>query len=577
MLRLSRFLRPYMWPAVLSIVFVFLQSMANLYLPTLMAEIVDTGIVKGNMPYIYRTGLWMLLVTLIAGVFTVIANYLASRVATGFGRDVRNRMFEHVETFSLKEFDQLGTSSLITRTTNDVAQIEQVYMMILKMMTMAPLMCIGGIIMAVSKDAQLSLVLVVSLPVLIIGIITLASKAIPFFKAIQKKMDRLNLILREELTGIRVIRSFNRTGFEVNRFDCANKDITQTAIRMNQLMAAAMPVMMLVMNLSQVAIVWFGGLRINSGAIQVGDLMAFIQYAMMIMFSILMGAMMFIMIPRAEVSAVRVNEVLDTKTDIHEPSAPAVLSGSAGNRGVNFKNVTYTYPGAERPAITHISFSAGPGETVAVIGGTGSGKSTLLNLIPRYFDAVDGEVQIDGTDVRKLPLENLRARISYVPQKAVLFSGTVAENIRVGNQQATDEEVREAALMAQADEFISKMSQGYASPISQGGKNISGGQKQRLAIARALVRKADIYLLDDSFSALDYRTDAMLRAALKKIKHDAVWIIVTQRVSTVLDADRIIVLDDGMVAGIGTHAELMKTCPVYKEIVASQLKKEELA
>ncbi|WP_026039129.1 ABC transporter ATP-binding protein [Sporolactobacillus vineae] len=577
MLRLSKYLRPYMWPAVLSIVFVFLQSMANLYLPTLMAEIVDTGIVKGNMPYIFRTGLWMLLVTLIAGVFTIIANYLSSRVATGFGRDVRDRMFEHVEEFSLKEFDQIGTSSLITRTTNDVAQIEQVYMMILKMMTMAPLMCIGGIIMAVSKDAQLSLVLVVSLPVLIIGIIVLASKAIPFFKAIQKKMDRLNLILREELTGIRVIRSFNRTRFEVNRFDDANKDITQTSIRMNQLMAAGIPVMMLVMNLSQVAIVWFGGLRINSGAIQVGDLMAFIQYAMMIMFSILMGAMMFIMIPRAEVSAVRVNEVLDLSPDIHEPPVRSIQSAPDDNHGILFKDVTYTYPGAEKPAIAHISFAAGPGETIAVIGGTGSGKSTLLNLIPRYFDAVDGEVRVDGVDVRNMSLEDLRARISYVPQNAVLFSGTVAGNIRVGNEQATDEEVREAARIAQADEFIGKMSEGYAAPISQGGKNISGGQKQRIAIARALVRQAHIYLLDDSFSALDYRTDALLRAELKKFNRDATWIIVTQRVSTVLDADRIIVLDDGLIAGIGTHAELMTTCPVYKEIVASQLQKEELA
>jgi ABC-type multidrug transport system, ATPase and permease components len=551
--------------------------MANLYLPTLMADIVDTGIVKGNMPYIFRTGLWMLLVTLIAGVFTIIANYLASRVAAGFGRDVRNRMFEHVETFSLKEFDQVGTSSLITRTTNDVAQVEQVYMMILKMMTMAPLMGIGGIIMAVYKDAKLSLVLVVTLPLLITGILILATKGIPYFKAIQRKMDRLNLILREELTGIRVIRSFNRTQFEVKRFDDANKDITQTSIKINQIMAAAMPMMMLIMNLAQVAIVWFGGLRINSGAMQVGDLMAFIQYAMMIMFSILMGAMMFIMIPRAQVSAVRVNEVLDMCPDIHETSAPAVLPVSTDQQGIIFKDVTYTYPGAEKPAIAHLSFSAKAGETTAIIGGTGAGKSTLLNLILRYFDAVGGQVLVNGTDVRNMPLDKLRAQVSYVPQKAVLFSGTVAENIRVGNERATDEEVREAARIAQADEFISKMGEGYTSPISQGGKNISGGQKQRLAIARALVRAADIYLLDDSFSALDYRTDALLRAELKEIRHEATWIIVTQRVSNVLHADRIIVLDDGRIAGIGTHAELIKTCPVYREIVASQLKKEELA
>ncbi|TGA95794.1 ABC transporter ATP-binding protein [Sporolactobacillus shoreae] len=577
MIRLSRYLKPYMWPAIFSVIFVFLQSLANLYLPTLMSDIVDTGIVKGDLPYIYKMGLWMLLVTLIAGVFTVIANYLASKVAAGFGRDVRNSMFAHVETFSLKEFDVVGTSSLITRTTNDIAQVEQVYMMILKMMTMAPLMCIGGIIMAVYKDAKLSLVLVVTLPLLIAGITVLAKKGIPYFKAIQKKMDRMNLVLREELTGIRVIRSFNRTKHEINRFDAANQDITQTSIKINQIMAAAMPLMMLIMNLSTVAIVWFGGLRINSGSMQVGDLMAFIQYAMQIMFSILMGAMMFIMIPRAQVSAVRVNEVLGIRPDIIDDAGREMKPEVEKERGVIFNDVTYSYPGAEKPALSHISFTARPGETTAIIGGTGAGKSTLLNLIPRFFDTARGSIRIDGRDVRDIPLEELRSMIGYVPQKAVLFNGTVAENIRYGNEQASDEEIREAARIAQADEFISEMGEGYQSQIAQGGKNVSGGQKQRLAIARALVRKAEINLLDDSFSALDYRTDARLRAELAKQTGESILIIVAQRVSTVLHADKIIVLDDGSVAGIGTHEELMGTCPVYQEIVASQLKKEELA
>ncbi|GGL63883.1 ABC transporter ATP-binding protein [Sporolactobacillus putidus] len=577
MIRLSRYLRPYRVSVVFSIIFVFLQSLANLFLPTLMSDIVDTGIVKGDMPYIFKTGILMLLVTLMAGGFTIISNYLASKASTGFGRDLRNGIFTHVETFSLKEFDRVGTSSLITRTTNDIAQIEQVYTMMLKMMTMAPLMFVGGIIMAVYKDAELSLVLVVALPAILITVFFLAKKGIPLFKEIQKKMDRLNLVLREGLTGTRVIRSFNRTRFEISRFDAANQDMTRTAIKVNQIMAAAMPLMMLIMNLSTVAIVWFGGLRINSGNMQVGGLMAFIQYAMQIMFSILMGAMMFIMIPRAQVSAGRINEVLDIFPDVSDPEEKKDLPENQDDAGVTFIDVTYSFPGAETPALSHLSFSARPGETTAIIGGTGSGKSTLLNLIPRFYDTEGGSVLVNGTDVREMPLEKLRGMIGYVPQKAVLFTGTVADNIRYGNDGATDEEIREAARVAQADGFIREMKDGYASVIAQGGKNVSGGQKQRLAIARAMVRKPDIYLLDDCFSALDYRTDARLRVELRKVTRSSTLIIVAQRVSTVIHADKIIVLDDGKVAGIGTHEELMNSCRVYQEIVASQLEKEGLA
>lgn len=577
MIKLMPYLKPYKWAVIVAILFVFLQSLANLYLPTLMADIVDTGIVKGDMAYIYKVGIYMLLVTLLAGAFTAVSNYLASKAASGFGRDVRNSMFAHVESFSLKEFDQIGTSSLITRATNDIAQIEQVWMMILKMMAMAPLMCIGGIIMAVNKDAKLSLVLVVTVPILIIIIALLGKTAVPIFKQIQKKLDRMNLVLREQLTGIRVLRSFNREHYERERFDKANQDVTDISIRINKIMAAAMPLMMLIMNLATVAIVWFGGLRIDSGQMQVGDLMAFIQYAMQIMFSVLMGAMMFIMIPRAQVSAVRVNEVMAIESDVCDRETTVTGGDTDRAATVCFDHVTYHYPGAENPAVSNLSFTALPGQTTAIIGGTGSGKSTILNLIPRFFDADSGTVTINGFDVRSWSLDDLRQQIGYVPQKIQLFKGTIAENIRYGNPDATDKEVCEAARIAQADGFIRKTENGYDASLVQGGKNFSGGQKQRLAIARALVRKATIYLLDDSFSALDYRTDAALRAELQKITRKATVLIVAQRVSTVLHADKIVVLDDGMIVGTGTHEDLMQSCTVYQEIVASQLNKEELA
>ncbi|RYM04920.1 ABC transporter ATP-binding protein [Sporolactobacillus sp. THM7-7] len=576
MISLGKYLRPYRWPIVFSLIFIFLQSLSNLYLPTLMADIVDKGVVKGDVAYIFKMGAFMLLVTLLAGVFIIVANYLAARSVTGFGRDVRNLLFRHVETFSLQEFDQVGTPSLITRTTNDVAQVEQVWMMILRMMAMAPLMCIGGIIMALYQDVKLSLVLAVALPLIVIGILFLSKKGLPLFQAIQRKMDRLNLVLREGLTGIRVVRAFGRSRDEIDRFDEANRDMVQTAVRVNQIMAGATPLMTLIMNLASVAIVWFGSLRIESGSMQVGGLMAFIQYAMMIMFSIMMGAMMFIMIPRAQVSAARINEVLNIRPVI-EQKAPSYSTDPSEKRGVAFQNVTFSYPGAEKPALDGITFTVLPGETTAIIGGTGSGKSTLLHLMLRFFDAQSGVVLVNGIDVRNMDPAALRGMIGYVPQKAVLFNGTVAENIRFGKEDATDKEIREAACVAQAVEFVSEMKNGYDSVIAQGGQNVSGGQKQRLAIARALVRKPEIYLLDDCFSALDYRTDARLRSELKAVTGAATVIIVAQRVSTVLHADKIIVLDEGKIAGIGTHKELMDSCFVYQEIVASQMDKEELA
>ncbi|MDU4695120.1 MULTISPECIES: ABC transporter ATP-binding protein [Paenibacillus] len=575
MIKLFRNLKPYRWLVAAVLVFVFFQTLSELYLPTLMADIVDKGVVNGDTPYIWRIGGLMLLVALGGMACSIAASYYSSRAATGFGKLLRGKVFKHVSNFSLEEFDTIGTASLITRTTNDITQVQQVLIMMLRMMVMAPMMCLGGIIMAVSKDATLSLVLVVILPVLAGAIFLIARKGLPLFKAIQKKIDKLNLVMRESLTGIRVIRSFNRTGYESKRFDAANLDLTDTSIKVNKIMAFMMPIMMLVMNLSSVAIIWYGGLRIDAGDMQVGDLMAFLQYAMQIMFSLVMVSMMFVMIPRASASAIRINEVLDMEPVIKDSAMGSKATEAKGL--VEFQNVSFSYPGAEQPAVQDISFTAKPGQVTAIIGGTGSGKSTMISLIPRFYDVQEGSIRVDGVDVRDMTQEELRNKIGFVPQMAVLFSGTINENIRYGKEDATDEEVRRAAEIAQASDFIGKMEQGFESPIAQGGTNVSGGQKQRLSIARALVRPAKIYIFDDSFSALDFKTDAKLRAALKQETKESTVIIVAQRVSTVLDADQIIVMNESQIAGIGTHQELMETCDVYKEIVYSQLSEEEIA
>ena len=575
MLKLSKYLKPFQIPISVVLVLVLLQSLSELYLPTLMSDIVDKGVVTGDTHYIWKIGGYMLIVALGGMICSITASFYSAKAASGFGRLLRSKVFSHVGNFSLSEFDKLGTASLITRTTNDITQIQQVMIMMLRMMAAAPMMCIGGIIMAYSKDAKLTGVLAVAIPILIVAIVVIARKGIPLFKAMQVKLDKLNRVLRENLTGIRVIRSFNRVEHEKQRFNEANWDLTQTAIKVNKIMAAMMPIMMVVLNLTTVAIVWYGGHRISNGNMEVGDMMAFIQYAMQIMFSFIMLSMMFVMIPRASVSAVRINEVLETTADIKDPASTAYIEGERGH--VEFRDVTFSYPGAEMPAISNISFSINPGEVTAIIGGTGSGKSTLINLIPRFYDVESGQVVVDGTDVREMTQEQLRQKIGFVPQQAILFTGTIAENIRYGKDDATDEEVRHAAEIAQANEFISSMPEGFDSTISQGGTNVSGGQKQRLAIARALVRKPEIYIFDDSFSALDFKTDAKLRAALKEETGQSTVLIVAQRVSTILDADRIIVLDDGKIAGIGTHKELMETSPVYREIVMSQLSEEEIA
>ncbi len=575
MVRLSRFLLPASIPILLVFGLVFLQSLANLYLPTLLADIIDNGIVKGDTNYIWTTGGFMLLIAAGGTVCAVISSFFAARVAIGFGRRVRAKLFAHVQRFTLHEFDTVGTASLITRTTNDTTQVQQVLVIMLNMMISAPLMIIGGIILAERQDATLTWVLAGVIPILLVAILVILTRAVPLFGVMQRKLDRLNLILDEGLTGVRVIRAFDRDAHEQRRFDQANEDLTATAIRVNRVVAAMMPIMMLVLNFASIAILWFGSIRIDQGQMQIGALIAFLQYAMQILFALLMLSMLFIMLPRAQASATRIDAVLHIKPEVQD--AKQVQTAEAQRGHVAFHNVTFRYPGAEEPAISDISFTAGPGQVTAIIGGTGSGKSTLVNLIPRFYDIEGGSVSVDGVDVRAMPQAHLRAKIGFVPQKAVLFTGSIAANIRYGNDTATDDEVRHAAAVAQASEFIDEMPQGYDSIIAQGGTNVSGGQKQRLSIARALVRRPEIYIFDDSFSALDFKTDARLRAALRPEIADATVFIVAQRVSTVMDADQIIVLDEGRIAGIGTHRQLLESSPVYREIVFSQLAAEEVA
>jgi ATP-binding cassette, subfamily B, multidrug efflux pump len=575
MLRLFGYLKPYAAAVILVLILAFFQSISDLYLPTLMSDIVNIGIINSDINYILKTGGFMLFIAGCGVVCSILVGYFSSHIAMGLGRIIRNNLFRHVTNFSLSEFDKLGTPSLITRTTNDITQIQNVVMVMFRMMIMAPITCVGGLIMALSKDSGLAWVILVVIPILVAVILVIAVNAFPLFQAIQKKIDRINLVLREGLTGIRVIRAFNRIDNEKARFQKANFDLMDATITVNRMMAFIMPTMMLMMNITSVAIVWFGAVRIEHGTTNIGNMMAFLQYALQIMFAMLMGSMMFIMIPRAQASAERINEIFDTKFEIKDPETPQEVSLKKGY--VEFKNVTFSYHGAEEPALKNISFAAQPGEVTAIIGSTGSGKSTLINLIPRFYDVDSGSIEIDGIDVRQITQRDLRSKIGLVPQKAVLFSGTISENIRYGKEDATDEEIRQAAKTAQASEFIDTMKDKYESMIAQGGTNVSGGQKQRLSIARALVGKPEIYIFDDSFSALDFKTDARLRAALKEETGDSTVIIVGQRVATIMDADRIIVLDEGRIAGIGTHKELYKNCDIYKEIVASQLSEEEIS
>ena len=575
MLKLLKYMKPFTGIILTIVIFMLGQAIAELYLPTLMSDIVNNGMVSGDTGYITRNGIYMLLVAFASSICSMVGSFLSSKAAVGFGRDIREKIFTKIEGFSLHEFDKVGTASLITRTTNDITQIQLMLVMSFRFIIYSPILCIGGIIMALSKDKQLTTILGVSVPTLLILMVCVAIAIVPLFQILQKRLDKVNLVAREGLTGIRVIRAFNRILFERNRFKKSNEELMDVSIKANRIMAIIQPIMLLTLNLTSLAIIWFGGFRIAQNNLKLGDMMAFTQYAMQIMFSLIMVSIMFVMMPRAEASAVRVSEVMDMEAEIIDPKEAKTEENIRGH--VEFKNVFFRYPEGQAPVLMDISFVTKPGETTAIIGGTGSGKSSLISLIPRFYDIESGQILIDGVDVRDMTQEHLRAKIGFIPQSVVLFSGTVTENIKYGKDDATDEEVLHAAEVAQASTFIQNMADGFDSYIAQGGTNISGGQKQRLSIARALVRKPEIYIFDDSFSALDFKTDASLRSALKKETQDSAVIIVAQRVSTIMNADRIIVLDEGKIAGMGTHRELLRTCEIYKEIVSSQLSEEEIA
>jgi ATP-binding cassette, subfamily B, multidrug efflux pump len=566
---LRKYLRPYVREVSIVIVLVLIQAIGNLYLPNLNADIINNGVAKGDIDYIWRTGAVMLGITLVLGVIAIAGVYWASLTSQGLGRDLREIVFSHVQGFSAREMNRIGTASLITRNTNDVQQIQLFMQIALTMMVSAPITAVGGVIMALRTDFQLSAVLIFVVPVLAAIFAFLFIKAVPLFRSVQGKIDRINQVLREQITGVRVIRAFIREDLETRRFEEANYDLTATALRVNRLFAIAFPAVLLVMNVTTIAILWFGGHLVDSGQLSIGNLTAFMQYALQILFALMMAIALVVLVPRAEASAGRLEEVLNTTPSIDEPAEPVEPRALTGE--VEFRNVTFGYPGGEKPVLQNIGFKLEPGQTTAIIGGTGSGKTTLLNLIPRFFDLSEGGLYVDGVDVRQQSLEHLWSRLGVVPQRAYLFSGTVASNLRFGKEDATDEELWQALAVAQARDFVEAMPGGLNAPIDQGGTNVSGGQRQRLAIARALVKRPAIYLFDDCFSALDAGTDARLRAALRTVTRDATVLIIAQRVSTIMHADRIVVLDEGRVEGIGTHDELMASSEPYREIVDSQL------
>ncbi|MFG2135264.1 ABC transporter ATP-binding protein [Streptomyces sp. NPDC048650] len=576
LVRLARaHLRPHRRSISLIVLLQLIQTLANLYLPTLNADIIDNGVVKGDTGYILGLGAVMIAVTVLQIVCAIGAVYFGARTAMALGRDIRAAVFDRVQSFSAREVGTFGAPSLITRTTNDVQQVQMLVLMTFTMMVSAPIMCVGGVVMALNQDVTLSGTLLVIVPVLGILVSLIVRRMRPLFRGVQERIDTVNRVLREQITGIRVIRAFVRDRYERERFARANTGLYDVSLRAGRLMSMMFPLVMLIVNLSSVAVVWFGGLRIDSGDMQIGALTAFLSYLMYILMSIMMATFMVMMLPRAEVCAERIQEVLGTDSSVTPPRNPVTTLLRRGE--LELRNVEFRFPGAEEPVLKDISLTARPGQTTAVIGSTGAGKSTLLGLVPRLFDATGGTVLVDGEDVRTLDEETLAEAIGLVPQKPYLFSGTVATNLRYGNPAATDDELWHALDIAQAREFVERMEGGLDAPVAQGGSNVSGGQRQRLAIARALVRKPEIYLFDDSFSALDYATDAALRAALSRETDRATVVIVAQRVSTIRGADRIVVLDEGRVVGSGTHAELMAGNETYREIVLSQLTEQEAA
>ena len=555
--------------------FTYAMVMANLWLPDKMSEIVNNGIIKQDMPAIWHNGWQMILVTAAGGICSIIIGLLASRIATGMAQRLRKELFERIESFALADFNKFSTASLITRSTNDIQQIQMTSILLLRLALMAPIMAIGGLQKAIHNAPNLSWIIALAVSVLLVVIAVLFVIAVPRFKKLQTLVDKLNLVTRENLVGLKVIRAFHNEKIEQKKFQQANAELNKMNLFVNRLMMLLDPIMTLVMNFSSVAIVWFGAHLISSGNLQIGNMMAFLEYAMQVIISFLLLSMVFIMVPRAAVSVKRVGEVLDTLPSIVDPQSPQQLPHDATGK-IEFKDVTFTYPDADLPVLSSINFTAEPGQTTAFIGSTGSGKSTLINLIPRFYDVSAGQILLDGVDIRQLKLEELYDQIGYVPQKGVLFSGTIASNIKYGNAKASQKLVEKSAKIAQAAEFIGELKNGYKNDIAQGGSNVSGGQRQRLSIARAIAVEPNVYIFDDSFSALDFKTDAKLRFALaKETKHKTV-LIVGQRINTIMNADKIIVLDEGKIVGQGTHQELMKNCEVYQEIAASQLSEDDL-
>jgi ATP-binding cassette subfamily B protein len=572
---LRTYLRPYRRALALVVGLLVVQALSTLYLPALNGDIINNGVAKGDTGYILSTGALMLGISLVVVACSIVAVYWGSKTGMAFGRDLRSAIFRKVESFSQVELNHFGTPSLITRNTNDVQQVQMVVLIGLNMMIIAPILAVGGIIMALRQDVPLAGILVVILPIMALIVGTLMAKALPLFQAMQVKVDRINQVTREALSGVRVIRAFVRTRHEEERFDVANADLTATAMRVNRMFAVMLPLLMAVFNLSSVAILWFGSIRVDSGDMPIGNLIAFLQYVMQILFAVMMAVFMFVLVPRGVVSSGRIQEVLRTKPAIEDPDEPLAAPAPVG--AVEFKGVEFRYPGAQDPVLRDISLSIEPGQTTAIVGSTGSGKSTLINLIPRFYDVTAGVLTIDGADVRAVRRDDVWARVGLVPQKAFLFSGTIASNLRFGRADATDDELWNALRIAQAESFVRELAEGLESPITQGGTNLSGGQRQRLAIARALVKRPEIYVFDDSFSALDFKTDSLLRAALAREIRGATIVIVAQRVGTIMGADRIVVLDGGRIVGVGTHLELMASCETYREIVYSQISAEEAA
>jgi ATP-binding cassette subfamily B multidrug efflux pump len=562
-------------PMVLVVFFQLIQVIANLYLPGLNADIIDKGISVGDTDYIVRVGAMMLFVTFVQIICNIAAVYFGARTAMALGRDLRAGIFAKVQSFAAQEVGHFGAPTLITRSTNDVQQVQMVVLLTFTMMVSAPIMCVGGVFMALRLDVKLSTLLLVVVPVLVVSIGSIIRRMHPLFRSMQVKIDTINRIMREQITGVRVIRAFVKDDHEKRRFAVANDDLMDVSMRVGKLMAFMFPTVMLIMNVSTVAVIWFGGHLIEDGQMEIGTMTAFMNYLIQILISVMMASFMFVLLPRAQVSAERIGEVLDTEPSVRAPEHPTMRPVRTGR--IELRGATFVYPGAEQPVLHEIDLVANPGETTAIIGSTGSGKTTLLQLIPRLVDVTRGAVLIDGVDVRELDPDDLWSSIGLIPQRPYLFTGTIASNLRYGNPTATDDELWQALDIAQARDFVETMPDGLDAHIAQGGTNVSGGQRQRLAIARALVKKPEVYLFDDSFSALDYSTDSRLRAALKLVTRDSSVIIVAQRVSTIRDADRIVVLDEGRVVGVGGHDDLMDTCETYREIVLSQLSAAEAA